>query len=391
MRLGKMCGLLMKAFLAVLMLFVTAAAMEMEVYDEDDLAYAIDEKCENIILKGEYIPLDFLDQVVIDFDTVLNLNGNKLFSYFQITNGAQVTIKNGGFTAAGDPIIEVCGSDDEERPTVLILENLKIEASRGIQINNDGYTRVEVNNTEMQALSYHGWCLQISNAVEGNTGVDILVDGGDLFSAQGYVIECNGDAEVSIKNAKLGGAAGILMQAGSLTVENTVLATENNSTNPSIPTNTIAFTPATNAARVILTLGPGNQISSKSGAIFHIVPAAQGGVTALIAITGGTFITENGYPLFSAPEEIGKIVGISGGSFPGISPEESAVLAPCLNDNMAVDEYGNIVAKSQEPGVIVIHPNEENQTQSNPGTGAPINAIGQWLWSIVCWMHSQVR
>lgn len=391
MRLGKVCGFLMKAFLAVLMLFVTAAAMEMEVYDEDDLAYAIDEKCENIILKGEYIPLDFLDQVVIDFDTVLNLNGNKLFSYFQITNGAQVTIKNGGFTAAGDPIIEVCGSDDEERPTVLILEDLKIEASRGIQINNDGYTRVEVNNTEMQALSYHGWCLQISNAVEGNTGVDILVDGGDLFSAQGYVIECNGDAEVSIKNAKLGGAAGILMQAGSLTVENTVLATENNSTNPSIPTNAIAFTPATNAAHVILTLGPGNQISSKSGAIFHIVPAAQGGVTAQIAITGGTFITENGYPLFSAPEEIGKIVGISGGSFPGISPEESAALAPCLNDNMAVDEYGNIVAKSQEPGVIVIHPNEENQTQSNPGTGAPINAIGQWLWSIVCWMHSQVR
>lgn len=391
MRSGKMCGLLMKAFLAVLMLFVTAAAMEMEVYDEDDLAYAIDEKCENIILKGEYIPLDFLDQVVIDFDTVLNLNGNKLFSYFQITNGAQVTIKNGGFTAAGDPIIEVCGSDDEERPTVLILEDLKIEASRGIQINNDGYTRVEVNNTEMQALSYHGWCLQISNAVEGNTGVDILVDGGDLFSAQGYVIECNGDAEVSIKNAKLGGAAGILMQAGSLTMENTALVTENNSTNPSIPTNAIAFTPATNAARVILTLGPGNQISSKSGAIFHIVPMAQGSVTAQIAITGGTFIAENGHPLFSAPEEIGKIVGISGGSFPGISPEESAVLAPCLNDNMAVDEYGNIVAKSQEVGVIIVQTDEEDRTQSNPGTGAPINVIGQWICSIVCWMLSGAR
>lgn len=391
MRLGKMCGLLMKAFLAVLMLFVTAAAMEMEVYDEDDLAYAIDEKCKNIILKGEYIPLDFLDQVVIDFDTVLNLNGNKLFSYLQITNGAQVTIKNGGFTAAGDPIIEVCGSDDEERPTVLILENLKIEASRGIQINNDGYTRVEVNNTEMQALSYHGWCLQISNAVEGNTGVDVLLDGGDLFSAQGYVVECNGDAEVSIKNAKLGGAAGILMQAGSLTVENTALVTENNSTNPSIPTNTIAFMPAANAARVILTLGPGNQISSKSSAIFHIVPAAQGSVTAQIAITGGTFITENGYPLFSALERIEKVVEISGGSFPGISPEESAALAPCLSESITIDEDGNVAAKPQEPGVIVIHPNEENQTQSNPGTGAPINAIGQWLWSIVCWMHSQVR
>ena len=365
--------------------------MEMEVYDEDDLAYAIDEKCKNIILKGEYIPLDFLDQVVIDFDTVLNLNGNKLFSYFQITNGAQVTIKNGGFTAAGDPIIEVCGSDNEERPTVLILENLKIEASRGIQINNDGYTRVEVNNTEMQALSYHGWCLQISNAVEGNAGVDILVDGGDLFSAQGYVIECNGDAEVSIKNAKLGGAAGILMQAGSLTMENTALVTENNSTNPSIPTNAIAFTPATNAAHVILTLGPGNQISSKSSAIFHIVPAAQGSVTAQIAITGGTFIAENGYPLFSAPEEIGKIVGISGGSFPGISPEESAALVPCLSESITIDEDGNVAAKPQEPGVIVIHPNEENQTQSNPGTGAPINVIGQWICSIVCWMLSGAR
>lgn len=391
MRSGKMCGFLMKAFLAVLMLFVTAAAMEMEVYDEDDLAYAIDEKCENIILKGEYIPLDFLDQVVIDFDTVLNLNGNKLFSYFQITNGAQVTIKNGGFTAAGDPIIEVCGSDNEERPTVLILENLKIEASRGVQINNDGYVHIEVNNIEIQTNSYHGWCLQVSGSTNSNRYVEVLVNGSDLLSTQGYVIECNGDAEVSIKNAKLGGAAGILMQAGSLTVENTVLATENNSTNPSIPTNTIAFMPAANAARAILTLGPGNQISSKSSAIFHIVPAAQGGVTAQIAITGGTFITENGHPLFSAPEEIGKIVGISGGSFPGISPEESAALAPCLSESITIDEDGNVAAKPQEPGVIAIHPNEENQTQSNPGTGAPINAIGQWLWSIVCWMHSQVR
>lgn len=391
MRLGKMCGLLMKAFLAVLMLFVTAAAMEMEVYDEDDLAYAIDEKCKNIILKGEYIPLDFLDQVVIDFDTVLNLNGNKLFSYFQITNGAQVTIKNGGFTAAGDPIIEVCGSDDEERPTVLILEDLKIEASRGVQINNDGYVHIEVNNIEIQTNSYHGWCLQVSGSTNSNRYVEVLVNGSDLLSTQGYVIECNGDAEVSIKNAKLGGAAGILMQAGSLTMENTALVIENNSTNPSIPTNAIAFTPAANAVHVILTLGPGNQISSKSGAIFHIVPAAQGGVTAQIAITGGTFITENGYPLFSAPEEIGKIVGISGGSFPGISPEESAALAPCLSESITIDEDGNVAAKPQEPGVIVIHPNEENQTQSNPGTGAPINAIGQWLWSIVCWMHSQVR
>ena len=78
-------------------------------------------------------------------------------------------------------------------------------------------------------------------------------------------------------------------------------------------------------------LGPGNQISSKSSAIFHIVPAAQGSVTAQIAITGGTFIAENGHPLFSALERIEKVVEISGGSFPGISPEESAALAFMLN------------------------------------------------------------
>lgn len=389
MRLGKVCGFLMKAFLAVLMLFVTAAAVE--VYWEDEFDEAIANQCESIILKEEYLNMDFGEAIVVDFDTVLDLDGHELTACFKIKDGAKMTIKNGMLNISAYPIIEVCGSDDEERPTVLILEDLKIEASRGIQINNDGYTRVEVNNTEMQALSYHGWCLQISNAVEGNTGVDIFVDSGDLFSAQGYVIECNGDAEVSIKNAKLGGAAGILMQAGSLTMENTALVTENNSTNPSIPTNAIAFTPATNAARVILTLGPGNQISSKSGAIFHIVPMAQGSVTAQIAITGGTFIAENGHPLFSAPEEIGKIVGISGGSFPGISPEESAVLAPCLNDNMAVDEYGNIVAKSQEVGVIIVQTDEEDRTQSNPGTGAPINVIGQWICSIVCWMLSGAR
>lgn len=389
MRLGKVCGFLMKAFLAVLMLFVTAAAVE--VYWEDEFDEAIANQCESIILKEEYLNMDFGEAIVVDFDTVLDLDGHELTACFKIKDGAKMTIKNGMLNISAYPIIEVCGSDDEERPTVLILEDLKIEASRGIQINNDGYTRVEVNNTEMQALSYHGWCLQISNAVEGNTGVDILVDGGDLFSAQGYVIECNGDAEVSIKNAKLGGAAGILMQAGSLTMENTALVTENNSTNPSIPTNAITFMPATGANHVILTLGPGNQISSKSGAIFHIVPAAQGGVTAQIAITGGTFITENGHPLFSALEEIGKIVGISGGSFPDISPEESAVLAPCLNDNMAVDEYGNIVAKSQEVGVIIVQTDEEDRTQSNPSTGAPINVIGQWICSIVCWMLSGAR
>lgn len=389
MRLGKMCGLLMKAFLTVLMLFVTAAAVE--VYWEDEFDEAIANQCESILLKEEYLNMDFGEAIVVDFDTVLDLDGHELTACFKIKDGAKMTIKNGMLNISAYPIIEVCGSDDEERPTVLILENLKIEASRGVQINNDGYVHIEVNNIEIQTNSYHGWCLQVSGSTNSNRYVEVLVNGSDLLSTQGYVIECNGDAEVSIKNAKLGGAAGILMQAGSLTMENTALVIENNSTNPSIPTNAIAFTPATNAAHVILTLGPGNQISSKSGAIFHIVPAAQGGVTAQIAITGGTFITENGYPLFSAPEEIGKIVGISGGSFPGISPEESAALAPCLSESITIDEDGNVAAKPQEPGVIVIHPNEENQTQSNPGTGAPINAIGQWLWSIVCWMHSQVR
>ena len=214
MRLGKVCGLLMKAFLAVLMLFVTAAAVE--VYWEDEFDEAIASQCESIILKEEYLNMDFEEAIVVDFDTVLDLDGHELTACFKIKDGAKMTIKNGMLNISAYPIIEVCGSDDEERPTVLILEDLKIEASRGIQINNDGYTRVEVNNTEMQALSYHGWCLQISNAVEGNTGVDILVDGGDLFSAQGYVIECNGDAEVSIKNAKLGGAAGMQRQQADL-------------------------------------------------------------------------------------------------------------------------------------------------------------------------------
>ena len=164
MRLGKMCGLLMKAFLAVLMLFVTAAAVE--VYWEDEFDEAIANQCESIILKEEYLNMDFGEAIVVDFDTVLDLDGHELTACFKIKDGAKITIKNGMLNISAYPIIEVCGSDNEERPTVLILENLKIEASRGIQINNDGYTRVEVNNTEMQALSYHGWCLQISNSTQ---------------------------------------------------------------------------------------------------------------------------------------------------------------------------------------------------------------------------------
>lgn len=65
MRLGKMCGLLMKAFLAVLMLFVTAAAVE--VYWEDEFDEAIANQCESIILKEEYLNMDFGEAIVVDF------------------------------------------------------------------------------------------------------------------------------------------------------------------------------------------------------------------------------------------------------------------------------------------------------------------------------------
>ena len=71
MRLGKMCGLLMKAFLAVLMLFVTAAAVE--VYWEDEFDEAIANQCESIILKEEYLNMDFGEAIVVDFDTVLKI------------------------------------------------------------------------------------------------------------------------------------------------------------------------------------------------------------------------------------------------------------------------------------------------------------------------------
>lgn len=74
MRLGKMCGLLMKAFLAVLMLFVTAAAVE--VYWEDEFDEAIANQCESIILKEEYLNMDFGEAIVVDFDTVLDLDGH---------------------------------------------------------------------------------------------------------------------------------------------------------------------------------------------------------------------------------------------------------------------------------------------------------------------------
>ena len=156
MRLGKVCGFLMKAFLAVLMLFVTAAAAE--VYWEDEFDEAIANQCESIILKEEYLNMDFGEAIVVDFDTVLDLDGHELTACFKIKDGAKMTIKNGMLNLSAYPIIDVCGSDDEERPTVLILEDLKIEASRGIQINNDGYTRVEVNNTCRLLATMAGAC-----------------------------------------------------------------------------------------------------------------------------------------------------------------------------------------------------------------------------------------
>ena len=393
MRLGKMCGFLMKVLLAVLMLFVTAAAVE--VCDEFGLEDAINNRCAEIVLlpyeDGYY--LDFGEPIEIDFDTELDLGGNNLISYFRITKGAKVTIKNGELNALGDPILEVCGNSDEKNPTTLILtDNLRLTASNGVLIDSsDGYSRVELNETTINCASRNSNCIRVYGHSNQDASTVVSVDRSNLYSRHDYVIGCNGNADISISNSTIIGAGCILLQGGEISVTNSILDAFLEFEYEDSPTGAIAFMPATNAARVILTLGSGNQISSKSGAIFHIVPAAQGGVTAQIAITGGTFITENGHPLFSALERIEKVVEISGGSFPGISPEESAALAPCLSESITIDEDGNVAAKPQEPGAIVIHPNEENQTQSNPGTGAPINAIGQWLWSIVCWMHSQVR
>lgn len=105
MRLGKMCGLLMKAFLAVLMLFVTAAAVE--VYWEDEFDEAIANQCESIILKEEYLNMDFGEAIVVDFDTVLDLDGHELTACFKIKDGAKMTIKNGMLNISAYPIIEV--------------------------------------------------------------------------------------------------------------------------------------------------------------------------------------------------------------------------------------------------------------------------------------------
>lgn len=393
MRFGKVYGLLMKAFLAVLMLFVTAAAVE--VCDEFELEDAINNRCAEIVLlpyeDGYYF--DFGEPIEIDFDTELDLGGNKLISYFRITKGAKVTIKNGELNASGDPILEVCGNSDEKSPTTLILtDNLRLTASNGILIDSsNGYSRVELDETTISCVSRNSNCIRVYGHSNQDASTVVSIDRSNLYSRNDYVIDCDGDTEISISDSTIIGAGCILLQGGEISVSNSILDAFLEFEYEDSPIGAIAFMPATGAVRVILTLGPGNQISSKSGAIFHVVPTAQGSVTAQIAITGGTFITENGHPLFSAPEEIGKIVGISGGSFPGISSEESTALAPCLNESLTVDKDGNVVAKPQEAGVIIVQTDEKDWTQSNPGTGAPVNAIGQWVRSIVCRMLSEAR
>ena len=385
MRMNKVCRLLLEVLLAAVVLLVSAAAVE--VYDDDELEEALKAGPDSIKLMpceyGYYLYLD--DPIKIDFDTVLDLDGNELNAYFQITNGAHVTIKNGLLKAAEAPIIEVCGSDDKDCPTVLVLEDLRIEASAGIQIKSEGYASVAFNNTTIQVQIYQNWCLQIADGSGTGADIDVTVDGGSMSCNQGYIIECKGEAEVLIRNAELQGSAGILMQAGSLTMENTALTADSNAINPDIPTGAITFAPAAGAARAILTLGPGNQITSKNGAVFSIAPLQQGAAAAQIAVTGGTFIATGDHPLFSDPDMASKTVKISGGSFPGISPEDFAALAPCLAGDMAIDADGNVAAQPREPEVIIVYPTEDPQVRQNPVTGAAPAAIGRWISTVMRW------
>lgn len=389
MRMNKVCRLLLEVLLAAVVLLASAVAVEVEVHDDNELEEALKAGHDSIkLMPYEYEYYPYLgDPIGIDFDTVLDLGGNELITCLQITNGAHVTIKNGLLKAAGAPIIEVCGSDDKDCPTVLVLEDLQIEASAGIQIKSEGYASVAFNNTTIQTNSHKNWCLQIAGGSGTAADIDVTVDGGSMSCKYGYIIECKGEAEVLIRNAELQGAAGILMQAGSLTMENTALTADSNAAHLDVPTGAITFAPVAGAARAILTLGPGNQITSKNGAVFSIAPLQQGAAAAQIAITGGTFIATGDHPLFLNPDTASKAVKISGGSFPGISPEDSAALAPCLAGDMAIDADGNVAAQPrEEPEVIIVYPTEDPQVRQNPVTGAAPAAIGRWISTVMQWL-----
>ena len=359
--------------LAAWLLAVTAAAEPVKAKNEDEFMNAIGNNCDEIILENS---ISLSDSIVIDYDTVLNLNGNTLaIKNLDICGGAAVTIRNGTISGQKNCTVNIYGSSDPNKPTTVTAEeDSKIDIGGGIRIlgektengeeGTNGSCYVELRGEVMTKRSP---CVLVSDKLGEAADVTVKINGAELQSGKETSVMINGCAQVLIDGADITGATGIVMRAGEVSIANSHI-TGNGNTGDALLLEFNAGFPG----GMKLQLGEGNTISSTNGYALQCIGTGDNTNIRVskITVTGGTF--SRGSDAVKLSEEImdaaasptGKVLSVNGGTFTSSQGEIEPFLAP----GRVIDETGTVVSRS-----ITVIPYEA-ETEFLSGAGQTVAA-----------------
>lgn len=370
--------------LAAGLLAVTAAAEPVKAQNEDEFMNAIGNNCDEVILENS---ISLSDSIVIDYDTVLNLNGNTLaIMNLDICGGAAVTIRNGTISGLKNCSVNIYGSSDANKPTtVTVEENSRINTGSGIRIlgvktengeeGTNGSCDVELRGEVMTKRSP---CVLVSDKLREAADVTVKINGAELQSGKETSVKINGCAQVLIDGADITGTTGIVIRAGVVRITNSSIkgtgdaiepaASKDGNTGDGILLESNAGYPG----GMKLQLGEGNTISSTNGYALQCIETGDNPNIRVskITVTGGTFSGGSGAVKLSegikaaAASPTWKILSVKGGTFTSSRDEIEPFLAP----GRVIDESGTVVSRS-----ITVIPYEA-KTEFLSGAGQTVAA-----------------
>lgn len=359
--------------LAAWLLAVTAAAEPVKVQNEDEFLKAIGNLCDEVILENT-IPLS--GPIVIDYDMVLNLNGNMLtIQNLDICGGAAVTIRNGTISGLKNCTVNIYGSSDPNKPTTVTAEeDSLINTGGGIRILGEKTENGEegMNGScyvELRGSVMTGWfpCVLVSDKLGETADVTVKINGSVLQCNKKASVEINGCAQVLIDGADITGATGIVMRAGEVSIANSHITGNGNTGDAILLEFNTGF-----PGGMKLQLGEGNTISSTKGYALRCLGTDDNPNIRVskITVTGGTFSGGSGAVMLSEGIEAaaafptGKVLSVKGGTFTSSLDE----IEPFLERGRVINETGTVVSRS-----ITVIPYEA-ETEFLSGAGQTVAA-----------------
>ena len=380
----------MKKFLAMalallmvaVLLPVTAMAAEVEVGTYDEF--------KNEVEAGNSVKFtaDISGNVNITTDTVLDLGGKTLTGSLNISNGANVTIKNGTITCPGGQALNVLGTNTGNKTTLTIENDVEITATGGFGVcifgadytSSTGASVVNLNGCKITAMAG----VFVSGNLQNEDGAVLNINGATIISNPEIAVVVNGKVTVDVNNAFLEGNTALYIKAGTVNINNSTVKGIGDAMEPEPNGNganstgdaIVMDSKQGYAGDMKLNIAGGNTITSEKGYALQVAntDVTTGTNVTELNITGSTLTGKTDAVKLSeqfvtavATENSGVTATVTGGTFNG----NTTVLENYLADGKVI-RNGKVVNKT----ITIIVPDDSTDTTTttekpaNPATGA---------------------